>query len=309
MNIFWLDFIEFNAAQYHCDKHIVKMIVETVQLLYGALFLLYGSTKEGMLTEKLKLCFDHILQHMDQNEIVEAWKTETYKPYRVSHVGHPCLLWVMESYQNFQKLYQLGFELEKEYCRRYSKTSKQQHHHKCYIHLLLMKQIFEHDHLCTTDIFPANQQLTLPPLCMPDYCRQGYGQYDILDDDHHIKEGEISSMFRAYSWEHAVMAYRSYYIECKFEFAKYAHRNTPVPDWFTTIQKNDSPIFKNELELKKKRNGQWTLFSAKRDRKKTLLFKKAKTISMKIHENPEMKQKWNEIVTQIKTITNEPFIF
>jgi hypothetical protein len=35
MNIFFLDFDTKKCAKYHCDKHVVKMILETAQLLCG----------------------------------------------------------------------------------------------------------------------------------------------------------------------------------------------------------------------------------------------------------------------------------
>ena len=36
MNIFFLDYDVVKCAKYHCDKHVVKMILETAQLLCGA---------------------------------------------------------------------------------------------------------------------------------------------------------------------------------------------------------------------------------------------------------------------------------
>jgi len=36
MNIFFLDFDVKKCAEYHCDKHVVKMILETAQLLCSA---------------------------------------------------------------------------------------------------------------------------------------------------------------------------------------------------------------------------------------------------------------------------------
>ena len=33
MNIFFLDYCPVKAAEFHCDKHVVKMIVETTQML------------------------------------------------------------------------------------------------------------------------------------------------------------------------------------------------------------------------------------------------------------------------------------
>jgi hypothetical protein len=36
MNIFYLSHMVARCAQWHCDKHVVKMILETAQLLYTA---------------------------------------------------------------------------------------------------------------------------------------------------------------------------------------------------------------------------------------------------------------------------------
>lgn len=33
MNLFWLDNDPVKLAQYHCDKHVVKMVLETAQIL------------------------------------------------------------------------------------------------------------------------------------------------------------------------------------------------------------------------------------------------------------------------------------
>ena len=35
MNIFYLDSNPQKCAEYHCDKHVVKMILESAQLLCG----------------------------------------------------------------------------------------------------------------------------------------------------------------------------------------------------------------------------------------------------------------------------------
>ena len=47
MNIFYLDRDEQKAAQYHCDKHVVKMILESAQLLSTAHRVLDGIVVEG----------------------------------------------------------------------------------------------------------------------------------------------------------------------------------------------------------------------------------------------------------------------
>ena len=86
MNIFLLDHDIERCAQYHCDQHVVKMILESVQLLCTAL-------------NKLNL--------------------ET--PYKSTHSNHPCVLWVGESFANFLWLKDLAFFLTDEYRYRFDK--------------------------------------------------------------------------------------------------------------------------------------------------------------------------------------------
>jgi hypothetical protein len=91
MNIFFLDKDVRKCAQYHCDKHVVKMILETAQLL----------------------CSSH-------------WVNNGTAPYKLSHKNHPCSIWVRESLSNYLYLCELGLELCKEYTHRYGKRHKSQ---------------------------------------------------------------------------------------------------------------------------------------------------------------------------------------
>lgn len=84
MNIFVLDNDIAACARAHCDRHVSKMILESVQMLCTAL--------DG-----------------------KGFET----PYRPTHARHPCVLWVAESYDNFQWLAQLAVELNREYRFRY----------------------------------------------------------------------------------------------------------------------------------------------------------------------------------------------
>ncbi|MDO6561974.1 pyrimidine dimer DNA glycosylase/endonuclease V [Amphritea sp. 1_MG-2023] len=88
MNIFILDENIQTCAQYHCDQHVVKMILESVQMLCTAL------NKKGFTT-----------------------------PYKSTHVKHPCVLWVEESFENFLWLQNLAIELNTEYRFRFAKDS------------------------------------------------------------------------------------------------------------------------------------------------------------------------------------------
>lgn len=88
MNIFILDKDIEKCAQYHCDQHVVKMILESAQMLCTAL------NKKGFTT-----------------------------PYKSTHVKHPCVLWVEESYENFTWLKILAFALNTEYRFRFEKNT------------------------------------------------------------------------------------------------------------------------------------------------------------------------------------------
>jgi len=86
MNIFVLDKNIEKCAQYHCDQHVVKMILESVQMLCTAL------NKKGITT-----------------------------PYKSTHQNHPCVLWVERSFNNFSWLRNLAFTLNNEYRFRFEK--------------------------------------------------------------------------------------------------------------------------------------------------------------------------------------------
>jgi hypothetical protein len=94
MNIFLLDTDTRKCAQYHCDKHVVKMILETAQLLCG-------------------------VHHMTDQVTDQV-------PYKLSHKNHPCAIWSRESLSNYLYLCDLGLELCKEYTYRYGKRHKSQ---------------------------------------------------------------------------------------------------------------------------------------------------------------------------------------
>jgi hypothetical protein len=89
MNIFVLDESPVTAAEYACDKHVVKMILESAQML----------------------C---------------AVQPEGTAPYKRSFYNHPCTKWVRESDSNYAWLIQHAYALCAEYTRRYDKVHKSQ---------------------------------------------------------------------------------------------------------------------------------------------------------------------------------------
>ena len=84
MNIFILDYDPKLAASYLCDKHIVKMCLETAQIL---------STING-------------------------------GPYKSTHQNHPCTLWAAKSRGNYNWLVKHGLGIAEEYTKRFKKEHK-----------------------------------------------------------------------------------------------------------------------------------------------------------------------------------------
>lgn len=91
MNIFYLDADPATCARYHSDKHVIKMILESAQLLSTAI----QSVRPGM-------------------------------PglYRPTHRGHPCAVWVRQGRSNFAWLLDLTYWLGQEYEHRFGKKHK-----------------------------------------------------------------------------------------------------------------------------------------------------------------------------------------
>lgn len=87
MNIFILDYNPIRSAQMLCDKHIVKMPLETAQLLCS---------------------------------VFEPGKA----PYSRTHYNHPCAIWARYSRKNYQWLIKYGIAICQEFTFRYGKKHK-----------------------------------------------------------------------------------------------------------------------------------------------------------------------------------------
>jgi len=92
MQIFILDKDPKKAAKMLCDKHVIKMIVESAQIL---------STVHHIYDSKHK----HLV-------------------YKKTHERHPCVLWASKSKDNYLWLLNHLHELIKEYTFRYGKIHK-----------------------------------------------------------------------------------------------------------------------------------------------------------------------------------------
>ena len=132
MNIFYLDRDPVIAAQMHCDKHCVKMILESAQMLSTAHRVLDGdeyANKMGL--------------------------------YKLAHKNHPSTIWVRTSSENYRWLFNHYDALMQEYTYRYDKT-----HATSRLRDALDKTPDNMPAIQLTDTPWA-----APPQCMPDYCK------------------------------------------------------------------------------------------------------------------------------------------
>ncbi len=83
MNVFVLDRDPVQAAEMLCDQHVVKMTLETAQLLCSA---------------------------------------HATAPYRRTHHNHPCAVWARSSLANYLWLCSYGEAVAREYTYRFDKT-------------------------------------------------------------------------------------------------------------------------------------------------------------------------------------------
>ncbi len=222
MNIFFLDEDPRVAAQMHCDKHLVKMIVETAQLLSTAHRLLTGVlvsasrnvpvygvelidedynypiigykkvVKKFWQLPGEKLSISVSLVYNDDPSIPPKSKAKltvkNQQCYKSTHANHPSNVWCRETGANYDWLSLLFGELLVEYTRRYGKI------HQTAKLLPFLQQ---------RPRVLAHGQFSQPTQAMPDV-------YKVEGD--------------------SVEAYRRYYIGEKARFARWTNRE--VPSWF-----------------------------------------------------------------------------
>ena len=94
MNIFVLDECPDTSAEYMCDQHIPKMLVESAQMMASALL------ENGVSTSKMPL-------------------TKKGTPYRGGYKHHPCTKWVGETRNNYLWLADHASRLWREHYLRF----------------------------------------------------------------------------------------------------------------------------------------------------------------------------------------------
>ena len=115
MNIFVLNPTPEGAARDMCDKHVVKMIVETAQMLSTVHRVLDGTPAIRISKSGRKIKHWH---HPNPE-----WDLRLCLPVMVNH---PCTKWAMRSSENYEWLSDHGISLLKQYRLRYDKVHSMQ---------------------------------------------------------------------------------------------------------------------------------------------------------------------------------------
>jgi hypothetical protein len=115
MNIFVLDNDPIIAAQTQCDKHVVKMIVESAQMLSTA-----HRMCDGHKSKRPSKSGKRMVWYYDLYEGVDDLEAELLY-YKAVHHYHPCTVWTMESDTNYRWHYEHFIALCDEYTYRYGK--------------------------------------------------------------------------------------------------------------------------------------------------------------------------------------------
>lgn len=141
MNIFYISRDPKKAAEMMVDKHVVKMILETAQLLCTAHRLLDGT---------------EYIETTEKGRKIKRWLLPDHREpilYKATHINHPSAVWVRQGNNNYNWLYAHFISLLDEYTFRYGKK------HKC-------------EFLREPLINPPNNipiyYLTTPPQAMPE---------------------------------------------------------------------------------------------------------------------------------------------
>lgn len=209
MNIFFIDLDPDVAARQLVDKHVVKMIVESAQLLSTAHRVLDGTmtteVRQTPITRETGRMINYMVtddgpepywSSYPETEIigykrrrVKVWGLpDARQPilYAASHMNHPSGLWARTTRDNYMWLFHHMDTMMDEYTYRYGKVHSTER--------LVAALQNPPNNLTRTGMTPA-------PSCMPDDCKVG----DLVTN------------------------YRTYYNKYKRHIFNWKRR--PTPDW------------------------------------------------------------------------------
>lgn len=121
MNIFVLDTTIDESVKQYSDAHVIKMPLETTQII---------STN---LRIQIPITFPNIEWTEEALKPMLPW-TKAGNPYKSTHPNHPCTIWGRETKENFDYTVRLGIALCREYKHRFGKV------HACYEELIRIQK-------------------------------------------------------------------------------------------------------------------------------------------------------------------------
>ena len=152
MNIFDTDPVPVISAQTLCDKHVVKMILESAQMLSTA-------------------WREYSTEYSDENEL-----------YQAAYINHPCTIWTRLARENYRWLYKHFIALCEEYTHRYGKS-----HASARLKGPLMWAPFKPRSVLATIEQPYGFVLAMPDEYKSDDVFDSYRNYLINEKQHFAK--------------------------------------------------------------------------------------------------------------------------
>ena len=220
VNVFFLDYDPQRAAQAHCDKHVVKMILETAQLLSTAWHELHNNLDPDE-PGYIKGAFKRVVYSAVSGEeamkryaqplaVGESfgghWELFGKRIYAATHANHRSAVWARELGGNYRWLWRLGMHLLDEYAFRYDKQ------HATRSVMWALERI-------PPAIEDTESEWSEAPPAMPPMFR--------------VKDSSGA-------YYDSVASYRNYYVEAKKDLLRYTKRG--LPDWMGIV--NDSIVLK-----------------------------------------------------------------
>ena len=163
MNLFILSLLQKQIAEWMFDSHIVKIILEAVQVL---------STAKRLVDPDDPICSPN--QPLQEEPLL----------YKIAHKNHPVTIWVRQSQQNYIWTLILVYEMHKEWRYRFGHTKEE--YHKSF---LVAGQLLKH--MPSADKFPQ-QGLTPFAQAMPEEYKvpgdpvKAYQQYYMSPQKSHL---------------------------------------------------------------------------------------------------------------------------
>ncbi len=160
MNIFVTDPDPVISAQTLCDKHVVKMVLESAQMLSTA-WREPNDLRSSEFSSK----------YADEHEL-----------YKTAHPNHPCSIWVRQARENYKWLYRHFVALCDEYTHRYGKS-----HASARLKGPLMWRPFRSSALLDAIEEPYGFVLAMPDEYKSDDVFDSYQKYLINEKQHFAK--------------------------------------------------------------------------------------------------------------------------